>query len=72
MRSGGYGGKVILFKTSHGILQVLRPWHMGSYTTDQKYGRCAHQREQPGSSNIAILWVFLIKQLFHLHLLDMR
>jgi len=28
---------------------------------DRKYGRCARQQEQPGS-NIAILWVFLIKQ----------
>ena len=27
-------------------------------------------REQPGNSNIAILWVFLIKQLFHSRLLD--
>ena len=33
---------------------------------------CTCQREQPGSSNIAILWVFLIKQLFHSRLLDIR
>ena len=28
---------------------------MNSYTMDLKYGRCMHQQEQPGSSNIAIL-----------------
>ena len=42
---------------------------------DHKYGSCTCQREQPGApENIifAILWVFVIKQLFHLYLLEMK
>ena len=38
---------------------------MSSYIMDHKYGRYKRRREELGSSNIAILWVFLIKQLFH-------
>ncbi len=47
---------------------------MSSYIMDHKYGMhtCTSQGEQLWSSNIAILWVFLIKQLFHLPLLDMK
>ena len=42
---------------------------------DHIHGRRKRQREQPGSSNITILWGgggALIKQLFHSGLLDMR
>ena len=36
------------------------------------HGRYTHQREWPGSSNIAIIRVFLIKQFFHSRLLHIR
>ena len=38
---------------------------------DHKYGRRTDQRKKPGSSNIAILREFLIKQLFHSRFLVM-
>ena len=67
-----------LLKTSNGILQFLSfDWLTGN-------GILAHislttnivddtrQRKQLRGSNIAILWEFLIKQLFYSCLLDMR
>ncbi len=45
---------------------------MSSYTIDHKYGSRYALTKIAGGLNIAILWAFLIKQLFHSRLLDMR
>ncbi len=45
---------------------------MSSYTIDKNMVADTRPQKQLGSSNIVILWAFLIKQLFHSRLLDMR
>ena len=57
---------------SHGIFPFSSfDWFTGHgkvCTMDHKYVRCTCQREQPGSSNVAILWVFFNKTVIPLML----
>ncbi len=65
-----------LLKTSNGILKFLCfDWLTGNGTWahipfNTNMVADTRQQKQLGSSNIGILWAFLIKQLFHSRLLD--